>query len=314
MLLLISISSGAGSADLLDDVSNDEDEYEYINTKYKSNNGDGKEADAGDNEEDDDDNNFVEERDTFDLQCDGGPADDSFASEAFSNAVQLLAGNDESSRPQRALSNKNARTNMNDDDDDPPPERPDVSGMNDDEAASAIKAWRVQRKRWTDPRARLRRNQRIGNADLLSYTGDSSPVLRLMSVVQQRRLLSGDSFQSKDTLRMRIAEEANLANKEITTVRSDNMQLVVVGVDFYVKANHTERKGWVVSKAICRDGDGSVPKNAATQKIRYLGRQCDSGTIDLSRSDEDEEGGKCLFTYCLIISFLIIHTPNVHVS
>ena len=63
MLLLISISSGAGSADLLDDVSNDEDEYEYINTKYKSNNGaDGKEADAGDNEEDDDDNNFVEEQ------------------------------------------------------------------------------------------------------------------------------------------------------------------------------------------------------------------------------------------------------------
>ncbi len=135
----------------------------------------------------------------------------------------------------------------------------------------------------------LRRNERIGNGDLLVYTGDASPLLRLMTVVQQRRLMVGDSFENKDTLRMRIAEEANLANKEISTVRSDTMQLVVVGVDFYVKANNTERRGWVVSSAICRNGDGEMPNNAATQKIRYLGRQCDTNTIDLSRSDDDDD-------------------------
>ena len=69
---------------------------------------------------------------------------------------------------------------------------------------------------------------------------------------------------------MRIPEEANLSNKEINTVRSDKMQLLVVGVDFYVKASNTERRGWVVSTAICREGDGTIPVNAASRKIKCL--------------------------------------------
>ena len=91
---------------------------------------------------------------------------------------------------------------------------------------------------------------------------------------------------------MHIAEEANLGHKEITTVRSDRMQLVVVGVDFYVKANNnnTESRGWVVSSAICRKGDGAIPDNAATCKIKWLGRpDKDGNCIDLSHSKDKDE-------------------------
>ena len=241
------------------------------------------------------------------MHCDDDPAERFFASEAFNNAVALLDEEEpERPRPPRVSANESSN-----DDRDPPPPKPDVSSMEAEDAAKAMKAWRVDRKRWTDRRARLRRNERIGNGDLLVYTGDASPVLRLMTVVQQRRLMVGDSFESKETLRMRIAEEANLANKEITTVRSDTMQLVVVGVDFYVKANNTERRGWVVSSALCREGDGDMPNNAATQKIRYLGKQCDdTNTINLSRSDDDEDGGKSQVIYmsCYVVSLPITNS------
>ena len=78
------------------------------------------------------------------------------------------------------------------------------------------------------------------------------------------------------------------SNKEITTVRSDKYQLLVVGEDFYVKANNTERRGWVVSTAVCRDGDGPMPENAASRKIKWLGKHAkNNNCIDLVQSDDD---------------------------
>ena len=274
------------------DIDDDaDDDFNRDNESHAPNDDDNHDDDNNnddhDDDDDDDDDALADARDTFDLQCDDDPADRFFASEAFNNAVALL--DEEPERPRQQPEQPRLPRVSANDDNDPPPQKPDLSSLEAEDAARAMKAWRVDRKRWTDRRARLRRNERIGNGDLLVYTGDASPLLRLMTVVQQRRLMVGDSFENKDTLRMRIAEEANLANKEISTVRSDTMQLVVVGVDFYVKANNTERRGWVVSSAICRNGDGEMPNNAATQKIRYLGRQCDTNTIDLSRSDDDDD-------------------------
>lgn len=258
-----------------------------INATYKLDNED---EDDLDNDDDDD----VEERDSFDLCCDDDAANQFFSSDSFMNAVELLGGEVEHPRPP-TISNRNL---ADDDAKDPPPEKPDVSEMEADEADAAIKAWRVARKRWTDRRARQRRNAKNDSGDLGVYSGDCSPMLRMMTDVMQRRLMPGDSFQNKEVLRMRIAEEANLAHKEITTVRSDKMQLVVVGSDFYIKANNTERRGWVVSTAICRDGDGPMPSNSATRKIKWLGKQQDrdSNCIDLAHSDVEDDGKLCCIT------------------
>jgi hypothetical protein len=118
----------------------------------------------------------------------------------------------------------------------------------------------------------------------------------------------GDSFQAKDTLRMRIAEEANLRNKEITIVRSDAMQLVVVGVDFYVKANNTERRGWVVTTAICREGDGIVPTNASTRKIKWLGRDVGDSVGDSVGNDDSSRSEHSKF----VLSVYILQATFTH--
>jgi hypothetical protein len=88
-----------------------------------------------------------------------------------------------------------------------------------------------------------------------------------MSEVEVRRLHPRDSFGSKEILRMRIAEEANLRGVWISTIRSDHRVLEVVGDQFYVKANNTERNGWVVNTAIVRLGDGNLPNNSVTRQF-----------------------------------------------
>ena len=280
--------------DIMDDTDDDDvvdgnDNDDIFDEDYKD-----EEEQADDNDDtevngdEDDEDDDVEERDTFDLDCDDDDADDFFSSDMFRNAVELL-DRDEIPRPPPAQP-PTRKAETEDDNEDPPPPKPDVSGMDEEDAAAAVKVWRKQRKAWTDRRARQRRHQRAGIADLIQYTGDSTRTLRLMSVVQQRRLMSGESFETKDILRMRIAEEANLGNKEITTVRSDKYQLLVVGEDFYVKANNTERRGWVVSTAVCRDGDGPMPENAASRKIKWLGKHAkNNNCIDLVQSDDDDD-------------------------
>ena len=138
--------------------------------------------------------------------------------------------------------------------------------MTEDEAAAAIAQYRVLRKKWTDAKLRQRRyNTSLGS--LVDYTGDMTPSLRLMSEVEVRRLNARDSFENKEVLRMRIAEEANLRGVWITTLRSDTRVLLVVGDNFYVKANNTERNGWVVTTAIVRLGDGNMPANKVTREF-----------------------------------------------
>ena len=67
-----------------------------------------------------------------------------------------------------------------------------------------------------------------------------------------------------ELLRMRIAEEANLRGVWITTLQSDTPVLLVVGNNFYIKANNTECNGWAVTTAIVQLGDGNMPANKVT--------------------------------------------------
>ena len=91
--------------------------------------------------------------------------------------------------------------------------------------------------------------------------------IHLEREAEARRLNPRDSFENKEVLRMRIAEEANLRGVWITTIRSDSRVLLVVGDKFYVKANNSERNGWVVTTAIVRLGDGNLPDNSVTREL-----------------------------------------------
>ena len=76
-----------------------------------------------------------------------------------------------------------------------------------------------------------------------------------MSEVEKARLSVGNIFRSKDVVKLRIAEEANLRGISTRVQRSDVMNLTVVGINFYVHATVYENVGWCIHAAVCRECD-----------------------------------------------------------
>jgi len=136
--------------------------------------------------------------------------------------------------------------------------RPDVSDMSDGEAARVLKDWARKRKSYTD---RTLKESVKADAEARQFEreevdmGDHSMQLRSMVDVNNFRLSEGHVFQLKDTLYMRICEEANLRRVKVKVDRSCPMNLIIVGNQFYVSARFTVKKGWVVTRACCREGD-----------------------------------------------------------
>jgi hypothetical protein len=92
------------------------------------------------------------------------------------------------------------------------PAPPDYTGMNEREKENAKEAYEVKRKAFTDVhwRERMKGNVEMNSAALVNYTGCLHPTLRTMADVEARRLRLGNTFPDIDTLKLRIAEEANL--------------------------------------------------------------------------------------------------------
>ena len=95
--------------------------------------------------------------------------------------------------------------------------------MTKHEKEIAKDAYEVKRKAFTDQRwqEHMQRNVELNSAAVVNYTGCLHPTLRTMSDVEARRLRVGDStFPDIDTLKLRIAEEANLRGIGFMTARS----------------------------------------------------------------------------------------------
>jgi hypothetical protein len=76
----------------------------------------------------------------------------------------------------------------------------------------------------------------------------------------------------KETVQIRIAEEANLRLIKVKTLRSDSNNLIVAGRNFYVCATYSVQSGWQVSKACCREDDNFsiIPQNHRVFKQKGL--------------------------------------------
>jgi hypothetical protein len=179
--------------------------------------------------------------------------DNFFSSQSFLEVVSGIA--DDLDEPQKPAANSptsttNKQCSM------PPPHKSiimELAAMSEEEAAEAIKNYQILWKRWTDMRLRERRQKNLSNAmKKCNFTGNLSPVLQLMSVsdVQLHRLNARDTFPDKETVCLRIAEEANLHGICIFTIRSDQRVMEVIGDSIYVKVNNTDGRGWVVTAAI----------------------------------------------------------------
>ncbi len=84
-----------------------------------------------------------------------------------------------------------------------------------------------------------------------------------MEYVESHHLLKGHTFQLKEMIQIRIAEEANLHLIKVKTIRSDSNNLIIAGRNVYMCATYSVQYGWQVSKACCREGDdfSIIPQN-----------------------------------------------------
>ena len=136
------------------------------------------------------------------------------------------------------------------------PEPPDLSKYPESEQDAVLAAYLVKRKAFTN-RDRHRRVKKSKSEAKLSGTVSGAQIeqLRCMSEVETHRLLEGDTFKNKEVLQLRISKEANLRGISLRAHRSDLMNRIVVGINFYVNALFFEHSGWVVHTAVCRKGD-----------------------------------------------------------
>ncbi len=97
-----------------------------------------------------------------------------------------------------------------------------------------------------------------------SYDSDQTPSIRLMMVIKAHPLVAGQTFQHKETMQIRIAEEANLRNIKVKIVWSSHVTYIVGGYNFYVAAGYQMQTGWLVCVACCRKGDDvlRIPPNS----------------------------------------------------
>ena len=65
-----------------------------------------------------------------------------------------------------------------------------------------------------------------------NFNGDPNKMVRQMEYVESHHLKKCHTFQLKETLQIRIAEEANLHLIKVKTIRSDSMNLIVAGRNF----------------------------------------------------------------------------------
>ena len=142
------------------------------------------------------------------------------------------------------------------------PQPPDLSNYPEESQRKAVWGKYVrERKKYCDQERhkRIRQQKSVSADDNTNlHTGDQTEQLRTMSEVEKGRLLEGQVFRTKDIVHLRIAEEANLRGISTRVQRSDVVNLLVVGVNFYVHTTLYENTGWVVHTAICREGDDTL--------------------------------------------------------
>ncbi len=144
----------------------------------------------------------------------------------------------------------------------------------------AIKQYRKARKSFTNKEC-LALMKSISNKDVATspqksqlgnFKGDPNKMVQPMKYMESHHLLKGHTFQLKEMLQIRIAEEANLRLIKVKTIRSNSNNLIIAGRNFYVCATYFVLYGWQVSKACCREGGdfSIIPKNHRVNEEKGL--------------------------------------------
>jgi hypothetical protein len=150
------------------------------------------------------------------------------------------------------------------------PVPPNYSVMSPDEADEARKKFQAERKTWRDSRRRDRLRGNKGSLfDHSEYTGDLTPTLRPMTLVQASRLRVGQTFPESGLVKLRVAEEANHRGIYFSVDKSDESRIVCKGDGaFLVQASNSD-VGWRIStcNVLAEHGDQPAPDISAITAI-----------------------------------------------
>jgi hypothetical protein len=97
--------------------------------------------------------------------------------------------------------------------------------------------------------------KQLAEADIttLPQQGQKTSSIWLMMVVEAHPLVAGQTFQHKETLQIRIAEEANLRNIKVKIVWSSQVTYFVRGYNFMLPQGTRFRwGGWYVLPAAAK--------------------------------------------------------------
>ena len=92
----------------------------------------------------------------------------------------------------------------------------------------------------------------------MDHTGDQFPHIRLITVVKNLPLMTGHTFDKKETMMQRIGEEVNLRNIRVKVLKSCKMQYKVAVDSFYVKVSNLMFLGWMIRSLCCRENEDTL--------------------------------------------------------
>ena len=140
------------------------------------------------------------------------------------------------------------------------PVAPNYSLMTPEEADEERKKYNAERKTWRDSRRRDRlRGNKGSSFDESEYTGDLTPTLRPMTLVQASRLQVGQTFPESGLVKLRVAEEANHRGIYFSVDKSDESRIVCKGDGgFLVQAANSDA-GWRISTCTVLAEQGDQP-------------------------------------------------------
>jgi hypothetical protein len=122
---------------------------------------------------------------------------------------------------------------------------PDPTGVPEDKYRKLYSAFKKKHKAITDKRCNESAKVAQSAGGLArKFTGYCSEQLRPMQEVDSHPLLAGHTYPGKDILHLCITEEAVYRGIGTRINRSDDTNLTVVGVDFYVRASFTTVSGF----------------------------------------------------------------------
>ena len=147
---------------------------------------------------------------------------------------------------------------------------------------------------------------KVGAINATEFSGQTSPTIRPMTEVEAFPLKKNHTFNDKNILLLRIAEEANLRGIRLHVLKSNPMSVHVRGYKFVVRANFSTLKGWHCSRVQCREGEYQPLAEDAKYGDDEAGETNDDEQAGADEEEEEEDDdetdhGKTIFIILLML-------------